>query len=129
MLNIHLIGWRLLISQATCYFPYGRLGVTFVIFPSIISDLETIPAIRPKGLQLSYESHTNGIFGQKMTSAESPASRNSGLSTSAFPVDLPIFHLISFNWHGAFAVLTWIVGVNPPTHSSPSLWDGLSSPG
>merc|ERR1719499_30375 len=57
-------------------------------------ELESIAAIRPKGLQTSYASTQRGIFGLKMTSASSPASMNFGSSTltllvlSALPQNL-----------------------------------------
>merc|ERR550517_829988 len=74
---------------------------------------------------------TKGILGAMTTSACSPASMKAGLSIFTSPVFLPIFHLISWRRHGAFAVRTWMVGVKPPSHCFlPSLYfDARSWPG
>jgi len=44
----------------------------------MIKELESIAAIRPRGLQTSYASTQRGSFGLKMTSASSPASMKGG---------------------------------------------------
>merc|ERR1719245_2143845 len=96
---------------------FGGFHTTSVIFPSMMRLFESIAAIRPRALHSEYGAQTNGILGAMTTSACSPASMNLGFSILALPVFLPIFHLIERIWHGAFAVRTWMVGVNPPTCS------------
>merc|ERR1719461_1359834 len=112
---------------------FAAFQTTSVIFPSMIKLFESMAAIRPRALHSEYGAHTNGMRGAMMTSACSPASMNLGFSILAFPVFLPIFHLIWRIWHGALAVRTWMVGVNPPTCSFLPLFsfsvDALSWPG
>merc|ERR1719373_843092 len=112
---------------------FAAFQTTSVIFPSMIRLLESIAAIRPRALHSEYGAQTKGMRGAITTSACSPASMNLGFSILALPVFLPIFHLIERIWHGAFAVRTWMVGVNPPTCSVLPLFsfscEALSWPG
>merc|ERR1719208_376973 len=88
--------------------------VTFVTFPSIINELESMAAMRPSGLHSSKGCTTIGSLGLNTTSAWSPASMYGTPSTLALLVLFPIFQLIAVIWHGAFAVRMWIEGVKPP---------------
>merc|ERR1719436_1108787 len=95
----------------------------------MISELESIAAIRPRALHSEYGQQTKGILGAITTSACSPASMYGGSSTFWLPVFLPIFHLIFCRQQGALAVRTWTVGVNPPIQESPFLVAAFSWPG
>merc|ERR1719336_3277482 len=125
-------GWsHLFLTQAPAYYFFlsSSFHSTSVILPSMISELESIAAIRPRALHSLYGPQTKGILGAITTSACSPASMYGGSSTFWFPVFLPIFHLMRWRQHGALAVRTWTVGVNPPIQESPFLVAALSWPG
>merc|ERR1719245_711771 len=91
-------------------FLYLSTYVTLVTFPSIISELASMAAIRPNGLHSSNGCTTIGILGLNTTSAWSPASMYGTPSTLALLVLFPIFQLIAVIWHGALAVINWKMG-------------------